>query len=340
MELVLSSIAAGGLVGAADQYMCLLIVAACARVGWIKLTPALSFMDSWWFIAIIVAFWLVTVAPSYASLLSPGVLHVVNTVVNFLSGFVVPASSALIALASTGVIASTNPDMQHVLETLMIFDPHGHLGPTGVAIAAASGITALAITGSKGLAKPALSASTGTMGTAAAPIFTTVENVASLVLLGVAYALSRVSPWLIVVLLAVVVALVLGFLVFALVQLWRLKKGIGRVLNLAQTYPRAGLAVMLEFFVWGSGWLIWAAWGRGAVMLAAWLGWLTLFALLPVVVGGILVFVPPLIGPVLLLAGMVMLLIFGGVGFNSARALLRKVEDEVPQPAAGRRAEA
>ena len=340
MELVLSSIAAGGLVGAADQYMCLLIVAIASRLGWIKLTPALSFMDSWWFIAVIVVFWLVTVAPAYASLLSPGVLHVVNTAVNFLSGFVVPASSALVALASAGVIASMNPDMQHMLETLRIFDPQGHLAATGVAMAAASGLTALAITGSKGLAKPALSASTGTMGTAAAPVFATAENVASLVLLGVAYALSRVNPWLIVVLLAVVVALALGLLVFALVQLWRLKKGLGRVISLAQTYPRAGLAVMAEFFVWGSGWLVWANWARGAVMLAAWLGWMVLFALLPVVVGSILVFVPPLVPPMLLLAGTIMLAVFAGVGFNSARALLGKVEDEVPEPAAGSRAAA
>src|SRR5512137_482135 len=143
MELVLSAIASGGLVGASDQYMCLLLVSLAARMKWITLTPALSWMDSWWFIAIVAVFWLVTVAPAYASMLSPGVLHAVNTVVNFLSGFVVPVSAALIALASAGVIASMNPDMQHVLETLRIFTTQGHIGATGIAMAGVSGLTAL-----------------------------------------------------------------------------------------------------------------------------------------------------------------------------------------------------
>jgi hypothetical protein len=72
MELVLSAIATGGLVGASDQYMCLLIVGLATNLKWITLAPALSFMGSWWFIAIVFVFWLLTVAPSYASLLSPG----------------------------------------------------------------------------------------------------------------------------------------------------------------------------------------------------------------------------------------------------------------------------
>jgi hypothetical protein len=337
MELVLSSIATGGLVGAADQYMCLLIVAVSSRLGWITLTPALSFMDSWWFIAIVVVFWLVTVAPAYASMLSPGVLHAVNAVVNFLSGFVVPASSALIALTAAGVIGSMNPDMQHMLETLKIFTTQGHLGTTGMVMAGASGLTALAITGSKALAKPALSVSTGTVGTASAPVFATVENVASVALLGLAYGLGRINPWLIVVLLAVIVVAAVGLLAFALYQLWRLKKGIGKVVYLAQAHPRAGLAVMLEFFVWGAGWLVWAAWGRGVIMLAAWLGWLVLLASLPLVVGVAFVFFPPLIPPMVFLAGMVMLGVFVSVGLGSSRALLKMVEDEVPQaPAADR----
>ena len=70
MEIVLSAIAAGGLVGASDQYMCLLIVGITSRLGWITLTPALSFMGSWWFIAIVVVFWLLTVVPAYASLVT------------------------------------------------------------------------------------------------------------------------------------------------------------------------------------------------------------------------------------------------------------------------------
>jgi hypothetical protein len=228
MELVLSAIAAGGLVGASDQYMCLLIVALAAKLNWITLASSVDFMSSWWFIVIVFVFWLLTVAPAYASLLSPGLLHAVNTVVNFLSGFVVPASSALIGLASVGVIASLNPDLRHALETMRIFDPQGHLGAAGAVIAGGSAVTALVLTGSKGLAKPALSVSTGTAGTASAPIFATIENVASVVLMALAYELCRVNPWLIVALLAVVIVAVAALVVFALYQLRRLKKGLGR----------------------------------------------------------------------------------------------------------------
>jgi hypothetical protein len=305
MELVLSAIAAGGLVGASDQYMCLLIVALAAKLNWITLASSVDFMSSWWFIVIVFVFWLLTVAPAYASLLSPGLLHAVNTVVNFLSGFVVPASSALIGLASVGVIASLNPDLRHALETMRIFDPQGHLGAAGAVIAGGSAVTALVLTGSKGLAKPALSVSTGTAGTASAPIFATIENVASVVLMALAYELCRVNPWLIVALLAVVIVAVAALVVFALYQLRRLKKGLGRVLYLAQVYPRAGLAVVVEFCVWGVGWLAWRAWGRGVVMLAVWVVWVALF-----------ITVPPAVS----------------VGVSSASALLKELEKE-PLPA-------
>jgi hypothetical protein len=332
MELVLSAIAAGGLVGASDQYMCLLIVALASRLGWITLTPTLSFMGSWWFILIVVVFWLLTVAPAFASVLSPGVLHAVNTVVNFLSGFVVPASSALIGLASVGVIASLNPDLRHVLETLRIFDAQGHLAATGAVVAAGSGITALVLTGSKGLAKPALSISTGTVGTASAPIFATVENVASVVLMALAYELCRVNPWLIVALLAVVIVAVAALLIFALYQLRRLKKGLGRVLYLAQIHPRAGLAVALEFLVWGSGWLIWKVWGRGFIMLAVWVVWVGLFITLPPAVGVFFMVFPPVSPVAAAVSGLVLIGIFLGVGVSSARALLKELEKE-PLPA-------
>jgi len=337
MELVLSAIAAGGLVGASDQYMCLLIVALASRLGWITLTPALSFMGSWWFILIVVVFWLLTVAPAFASVLSPGVLHAVNTVVNFLSGFVVPASSALIGLASVGVIASLNPDLRHVLETLRIFDPQGHLGATGAVIAGGSGLTALLLTGSKALAKPALSVSTGTAGTASAPIFATIENVASVVLMALAYELCRVNPWLIVVLLGVVIVAVAALVVFALYQLRRLKKGLGRVLYLAQVYPRAGLAVVVEFCVWGVGWLTWRAWGRGAIMLAIWAVWVGLFITVPPTVGAFFMVFPPVSPVATAFTTLVLLGVFLSVGVSSARALLTELEKE-PLPAKSQRA--
>ncbi len=330
MELVLSAIATGGLVGAADQYMCLLVVAVSARFGWITLAPPLTFMSSWWFIAIVVVFWLVTVAPAYASMLSPGVLHAVNTVVNFLSGFVVPLSSALIALVSAGVIAGMNPDLRHMLETLRLFDAAGHVGPAGYIVAGASGLTALALTGSKGLAKPALSAATGTTGTVAAPLFATLENAASLVLMGLAFALGRVNPWLIVALLAVVVVAVAALVAFALYQLYRLKRGVGRVLYLAQHYPRAGLAVAVEALVWGAGWLAWKAWGRGALMLAAWVVWVALFIALPPAVGALFIIFPPAAPAAVLVTTLLLIAIFVSVGLSSAQNLLKLVEHEMP----------
>ena len=98
MELVLSAISAGGLVGAGDQYLCLMIISIAAKTDLVKLTPQMTFMESWWFLGIVTVFWLLTIAPAYASLLSPGVMNAINTVVNFLSGFLVPASGALLAL--------------------------------------------------------------------------------------------------------------------------------------------------------------------------------------------------------------------------------------------------
>ena len=337
MEIVLSAIAAGGLVGASDQYMCLLIVGITSRLGWITLTPALSFMGSWWFIAIVVVFWLLTVVPAYASLLSPGVLHAVNTVVNFLSGFVVPASSALIGLASAGVIASLNPDLRQVLETLRIFDPQGRLGATGVAIAGGSAVTALMLTGSKALAKPVLSVSTGTAGTASAPMFATIENVASVVLMALAYELIRVNPWLMVALLGAVIVLGVGVAIFALYQLRRLKKGLGRVLYLAQVYPRAGLAVVVEFAVWGVGWLAWKTWARGVIMLCAWAIWVALFIAVPPAVGALFMVFPPLSPVAAAISALVLAGVFVSVGLSSAQALLKVVEKEAipaePRPA-------
>jgi hypothetical protein len=221
---------------------------------------------------------------------------------------------------------------------LRIFDPQGHLAATGALIAGGSGLTALVLTGSKGLAKPALSVSTGTVGTASAPIFATLENVASVVLMGLAYELCRVNPWLIVVLLAVVTVAVGALVVFALYQLRRLKKGIGRVLYLAQVHPRAGLAVALEFLVWGSGWLIWQVWGRGLLMLAVWAVWLGIFITVPAAVGGLFMVFPPVSPVAAGFSALVLLGVFLSVGVSSARALLKQLEKE-PVPVKPRRAE-
>jgi hypothetical protein len=321
MQLILSAISAGGVIGAADQYLCLLIVSLAARFGVITLMPPMQFMTNGWFIGLAAVLWVLTVAPAYSSMLAPGVMNFINTAVNFVSGFVVPITSAIISLAAAGAIVNLNPELKATFETLQIFNSSGGVGPTGAVIAGASAVTAVSLTAMKGLAKPAISASTGTTGHAAAPAFATYEAIASLVLMAMVYVLSKIDPWLLVGLLVVVFIIAAAVLAYALYQLWRLKRGIGKVLRMAQEHPRAGLAVVVEFFVWGLGWLVWGKYGRGAIMLTAWA--IAVAAL--IAVPGFFAFFPPLS-----LASLAfMLFLFVAVGFNTAWALTRMLENEV-----------
>lgn len=322
MELVLSAIAVGGLVGASDQYLCLLIVSIAARAGWVQLADPMSFMSSIWFIAMVAMFWVLTVAPAFATLLGPGVMNVINHIINFLSGFMTPLSAAFLALASAGVIAGMNPELKQFLQTMKIFTAEGTIGTTGVVISGASAVVGASLTGMKALAKPAAGVATGTTGTVATPIFTLLENISSVVLMGGAYLLSKVDPWLLLVLLGVVFLIILGLLIYAVVQLMRLKRGIGRVLMLLQTYPRAGLAVCLEFFIWGSGWMIWKVWGRGIIML---LLWLVVVVSFPAALAATAV-LPPVAVALVLFA----VIIYCGIGLTTSRALLKTLEKEIP----------
>lgn len=324
MELVLSAISAGGLVGASDQFMCLLVVSVATRLGWIKLTGPMTFMSSEWFIALIAVFWLLSIAPAYASLLSPGVMNVVNAITNFLSGFMVPLSSALIALASAGVIASMNPDMKQFLESMQIFTPEGAVGTTGYAISAASATIGTSMTAMKAVVKPAISTTSGTAGHMAAPIYTTLENIASVSLLLLAYWLMQINPWLLVVLIVVLFLALLVSLIYAMYQMWRLKKGISKVLYLTQTQPRAGLAIITECFVWGVGWFAWKIWARGTVMLLLWfVAVAVIIAVQPFVLGMVVFFAP---FPVLAIG--LGLMVYFLIGVNSARALLHSLEEQ------------
>lgn len=323
MEIILSAIAAAGLVGASDQYLCLLIVSIAGKTGLIQLAGPMGFLSSWWFLAISAVFWLVSIAPAYASLLSPGIMNAINTIQNFLSGFLVPVSSALVALASVGVITSLNPELQSVLDSLQIFNLQGSLGTTGWAVAGTSAMVGLSVTGVKALAKPMLSTATGTTGHLAAPIFVTIENVLSVLLMIGAYVLSTINPWLLIVLLAVVLVIILLTFVYAIYQMVKLKRGIGKVLYLAQTNPKAGLAIVAEFFVWGSGWLAWKAWGRGVLMILLWVLWVAFFISMQGLVVGLFAFIPPAIPVLSFAAGALMLLLFLAIGFSSSGALLR-----------------
>lgn len=342
MQVILSAISAGGLVGASNQYLCLLIVSVAAKTGLISLTPQMRFMESWWFIGIVAVFWLLTIAPAYASALGPGVMNVINSIVNFISGFAVPASAAILALASVGVIVEMNPDLYDVLRSMQLFDTDGDgmIGGAGLLIAGGSALTATVLTGSKFLAKPALSTATGTTGTVSAPIYATVENLASIVLMALFYVLTRINPWLLVGLLLLVTLLVLGTLAYATYQLWRLGKGIGRVIHLIETRPKAGLSVVAEFLVWGSGWLIWKHWNRGIFRLVVWALWLAvIFLVIPAittVVGAALAVIPPLVAlaPIFGAAAEAVTIVVGlYIGLRSARRLMKTFDEAKPAPA-------
>lgn len=331
MEIVLSAIAAGGLVGASNQYACLLVLSVAARLGIVELAGPMQFMSSFWFIGLVGFLWLVTIAPSFSTYLAPGVMHAVNSVVHFISGFVVPVSSALMGLAAAGVIVNLSPELRAAFDTLQIFNGEtGGIGGAGVVIAGASAATAVTLTGLKALAKPMLSAGTGTAGTASAPLFALAENVAAVVLMALAYVLSRIDPWLLVALLGVVLGLSLGLFALGLYQLWRLKKGIGRVLGLLQTHPRAGLAVCVEFFIWGLGWLVWARTARGVVSLLIWLVWLAVFISAQPLITALFALLPPLIPVALLSVNVLLIAVFVGFGLSTAGALLKMVEKETP----------
>lgn len=328
MQLVLSAISAGGVIGIADQYLCLLIVGLAARFGFINLMPPMGFMSSTWFLILAGLLWVLTVAPAYSSLIAPGIMNAINTAVNFVSGFLVPISSAMLSLASAGAIVNLNPDLRAMFDTLQIFNSNGGLGSTGYVIATGGAVAAVALTAVKAAAKPAIGASTGTAGHLSAPIFATYEALASLVLMGIVYVLSKTDPALLIVLLGVVGVLAAAVLAYSIYQLWRLKRGIGKMLRLAQERPRAGLAVAVEFCVWGLGWLASGKYARAVIMLCVWGVMLALLVAVP----GALAFFPPLS----ILAFGSLLSIYVLIGFNTAGGLLRMLEQE----AAPRRAAA
>lgn len=326
MELILSTIAAGGLVGAANQYLCLLIVAVAARLNVITLSDQTAFISSFWFIGITAFLWLITLAPAYSSLLTPGIGNAVNTVSNFISGFLVPVSSAIISLAAIGVIVSLNPNLKQMLETFKVLTQAGNIGPTGYAIAAGGAVSATALTGMRALAKPAISASTGTAGTISAPVYATLENVASIVVMGIAYILAKIDPWLLVAIFAVTLALIVGMVIYALRQLRKLKMGIGRALYLAQINPRAGLAIVVECFVWGIGWMTWRQWGRGVLMLFFLSLWAIIFFIIQPMFVALFSFFPPVVPFVGVLSIVILLMAYFSIGLRSASRLMNHIQ--------------
>jgi hypothetical protein len=343
MKLVLAAISAGGVIGAADQYMCLLVISILAKTGLIELSPDMgTLFESWWFIGVVAVFWLVTIAPSYASILGPGVMNAVNTVVNLISGFLVPVSAALMALASAGIIVGMDPELHNSLQAMQLFDLNGDgsIGD-GLFVIGGSAVTASALTGIKFLAKPALNTVTGTVGTASAPIWATLENIASVVLMALLVVLLKIDPWLLVALFVVVTVVILGVLAYAVYRMWKLAKGIGRVIYLIEHRPKIGWSIVAEFFVWGAGSLIWQKWSRGAFRLVLWVLWSVVVVLvIPGVVTlavGAFVVVPVLemLVPVLFVMGEILALTTGiFIGMRSAVGLMKMLDTEPgPTPA-------
>ncbi|MEW6717985.1 MAG: hypothetical protein AB1345_10850 [Chloroflexota bacterium] len=315
MELILATISAGGLIGVADQYMCLIIISVAAKLGWIELSPQTGFMESWWFLSIVAVFWLLTVAPAYLTTVAPGVMNSINTAVNFLSGFVVPLSGAMIALASVGIITNLNPETRHILETLRIFGTGGRAIGSGAIIAGGGALAAMTLTAIKGAAKPGLSASTGTLGHVSAPVYTTIENVASFIVMGLLYALASINPWLIVLLLVIFAFAFAGLLVYSIAQLRKLKSTVGQFFRLLRSQPLGGLTVAFEFLIWGLGWMIRGRWLRGFLMVTFWILYGLMFwlfwgltSILPVF---LFIFIP------------FSIITFFIIGSSSARALMK-----------------
>jgi hypothetical protein len=103
----------------------------------------------------------------------------------------------------------------------------------------------------------------------------------------------------------------------------KLKRGIGRVLELTQKKPKAGLAVVAEFFVWGSGWLVWGVWARGFIMLLAWGVFIGVIIVLQPFFISVIALLPPLLLPVVIM--LAAFYFFTGIG--AVKALLKHFDD-------------
>jgi hypothetical protein len=316
IQQILSSVAAGGTLGASDQYLCLIILSIAAQFDLATLPPEIGFVGSIGFTVFITIIWILTVLPAYGTLLSPGVLNFVNTTVGALSGVFVPASGALLAIAT----AETTINM------------HAEAGYTAIgnslsAIGGGGALMASIVTFLKFLIKPGLGIVTGTAGTVSAPIYKTVENVMSVVLMGLAYLLLSINPWLLFIFAAMIVVGLVIVLAFVIYKLWQLGKGVGKIIRIFQANPKVGLSVIVEVFVWGMGWMILKGWRNGIYRLLLWaLCALTIVVFFPLILTPISMMIPPLFMAIpliqILLGGMCVYLI----GFRSAKSLLETVE--------------
>jgi hypothetical protein len=249
-----AAIASGGTIGVADQYLCILLLSLAARFRLVELPPVVGFMAADWFIIVMAIIWVATILPAYGSLLDPVFLRVVNTTMGVLSGVLVPASGALLALATANFVVEVAASAGH-LATLVPLRQLAGAGPW--LIGSTGALIASFFTFVKFLIKPMIATATGmTATTATASVYKTVENVMSLVLMALIYFFVRINPWLLVLLVVMITVGLFGILIFAFYKLWQLGQGIGRVFRLFEKSSRAGFAVMFEPFLWGVGWMM------------------------------------------------------------------------------------
>lgn len=317
MATILAAMSAGGLVGVSNQYMYLLLFSLAGRFGLLRLTAEMAFMTSDIFIGAVGVLWLISVAPSYLPLIAPGLANAANTISNIMHGFVVPASSALIALGSAGFV-SMNPDAENALLAVQLFDPTtGAIEPSGLMLAGGAAFMGMTLTGSKFLAKPGVAAATGTTGHVSAPMFATVENLAAVVVMAGVYFLSQINPWFLVAF-AVILAIALFVVtIMSVIVLYRVGKGIGWLFRLIERQPRAGWSLVAETLVWGSGSMMWQQANLAIPRLVMWAAWMLALAL------GTILWAVPIIG-----WAVWMMILFGGfgVGYLWARGLLKRLE--------------
>jgi hypothetical protein len=105
------------------------------------------------------------------------------------------------------------------------------------------------------------------------------------------------------------------------------------VIHLIETRPRAGVAVVAEFLVWGAGSLIWEYWGRGVFRLAVWAGWIGLMVAgipaLGALLAAALAPVPVLeflVGAFVVASETLSAVIALYIGIRSARSLMARLE--------------
>jgi hypothetical protein len=310
IQTMIAAILSSGTIGVADQYLCLLLLSIAAQTHWVQLPEEVSFMASIWFLVFIGVIWVATVLPAYGTLIDPIVLRIVNTTTGLISGVVVPASGALLALATANFVAPSQ--MAHATSANLWL-----LGGGGAAVAST-------VSFAKFLIKPAVATATGLTGTNTGPaIYKTIENIASLILMIAIYLLGSLDPWLLVALMLLVVAAFISLLVFVVHRLWLMKQGFGKVLRLFKTNPKAGWALVLETVFWGVGWFLMKGWRPGILRFALWvicLGFV--WFVLPLV----FVFIPPMSLIIPLFVSFVAIYFFG---LSSSRKLLKVIEKDL-----------